>query len=99
MKYRIISNWKSWKERTQSLSRVFVSNKLFEICKDLFIEPFAVSPSSGLYLDMHGLIFETSICYWQDQPGSLFCCFFFGPAVRCAAATVLVMRRLRLLGR
>ena len=22
-----------------------------------------------LYLDMHGLIFETSICYWQDQPG------------------------------
>lgn len=22
------------------------------------------------YLDMHGLIFETSICYWQDQPGS-----------------------------
>ena len=23
------------------------------------------------YLDLHGLIFETSICYWQDQPGSL----------------------------
>ena len=23
----------------------------------------------GLYLDMHGLIFETSINYWQDQPG------------------------------
>lgn len=22
-----------------------------------------------VYLDMHGLIFETSICYWQDQPG------------------------------
>jgi hypothetical protein len=22
---------------------------------------------------MHGLIFETSICYWQDQPGSYFC--------------------------
>ena len=21
-----------------------------------------------LYLDMHGLIFETSVCYWQDQP-------------------------------
>lgn len=21
------------------------------------------------YLDMHGLIFEISICYWQDQPG------------------------------
>ena len=21
---------------------------------------------------MHGLIFETSICYWQDQPGILF---------------------------
>ena len=23
-----------------------------------------------VYLDLHGLIFETSICYWQDQPGS-----------------------------
>ena len=23
-----------------------------------------------MYLDLHGLIFETSICYWQDQPGS-----------------------------
>ena len=25
-----------------------------------------------VYLHLHGLIFETSICYWQDQPGSLF---------------------------
>lgn len=25
------------------------------------------------YLDMHGLIFETSICYWQDQPGRSAC--------------------------
>ena len=33
-----------------------------------FNEPFAISPYLGLYLDMHGLIFETSICYWQDQP-------------------------------
>lgn len=23
-----------------------------------------------VYLHVHGLIFETSICYWQDQPGS-----------------------------
>ncbi|KAG7323906.1 hypothetical protein KOW79_011922 [Hemibagrus wyckioides] len=23
-----------------------------------------------VHLDLHGLIFETSICYWQDQPGS-----------------------------
>lgn len=23
-----------------------------------------------VYLHLHGLIFETSICYWQDQPGS-----------------------------
>ena len=22
------------------------------------------------YLDVHGLVFETSICYWQDQPDS-----------------------------
>lgn len=26
--------------------------------------------TSRVYLDLHGLIFETSICYWQDQPGS-----------------------------
>ena len=26
--------------------------------------------TARVYLDMHGLIFETSICYWQDQPGS-----------------------------
>ena len=25
--------------------------------------------TSRLYLDMHGLIFETSVCYWQNQPG------------------------------
>ena len=27
--------------------------------------------SSRVDLDMHGLDFETSICYWQDQPGRL----------------------------
>ena len=26
--------------------------------------------TTRVHLDMHGLIFETSICYWQDQPGS-----------------------------
>ena len=31
-------------------------------------EPFAVSLCKSSYLDMHGLIFETSICYWKDQP-------------------------------
>ena len=31
----------------------------------------AVSQYKCLYLDLHGLIFETSICYWQDQPGIL----------------------------
>ena len=25
---------------------------------------------NSLYLDMHGLVSETSICYWQGQPGS-----------------------------
>ena len=25
-----------------------------------------------LYLDVHGLAFETSICYWQDQPGIMY---------------------------
>ena len=35
--------------------------------------------TSGLYLDMHGLIFETSICYWQDQPGSVCVCIHTRP--------------------
>lgn len=26
--------------------------------------------TARVHLHMHGLIFETSICYWQDQPGS-----------------------------
>lgn len=33
-----------------------------------------------VYLDMHGLIFETSICYWQDQPGSRRSCAGSEPA-------------------
>ena len=36
-----------------------------------------------VYLDMHGLIFETSICYWQDQPGS-----FSAQAARSPRVTV-----------
>ena len=28
--------------------------------------------TGSLYLGMHGLGFETSICYWQDQPDSYF---------------------------
>jgi hypothetical protein len=30
---------------------------------------------------MHGLIFETSICYWQDQPGSFLSCSDF-PSIK-----------------
>ena len=40
-------------------------------------EIIAVLPShsqfrlqNNLYLDLHGLVFETSIYHWQDQPGS-----------------------------
>ena len=33
----------------------------YRINYNCFNEPFAVSPYKGLYLDMHGLIFETSI--------------------------------------
>jgi hypothetical protein len=33
----------------------------YQINDNCFNEPFAVSPYKGLYLDMHGLIFETSI--------------------------------------
>ena len=40
-----------------------------------------------VYLDLHGLIFETSICYWQDQPGSLRVGEGVG-AARAAARTV-----------
>ena len=36
-----------------------------------------------VYLDLHGLIFETSICYWQDQPGSQ------GPAQAAAGRACL----------
>ena len=28
--------------------------------------------ASHAYLDMHGSIFETSIFYWQDQPGIIY---------------------------
>ena len=37
------------------------------------------------YLDLHGLIFETSICYWQDQPGSL--ALRYVPSVRVRRRT------------
>ena len=33
----------------------------FQINYDWYNEPFAVSPYKSLYLDMHGLIFETSV--------------------------------------
>ena len=33
----------------------------FPVNDNCYNEPFAVSPYKGLYLDMHGLIFETSI--------------------------------------
>lgn len=36
-----------------------------------------------VYLDMHGLIFETSICYWQDQPGN-------ACATQCASSRLRV---------
>ena len=39
-----------------------------------------------VHLDLHGLIFETSICYWQDQPGSL------GEAARARASYTRVSR-------
>ena len=34
--------------------------------------------TSGLYF----IIFETSICYWQDQPGSVCVCFHTRPPLR-----------------
>ena len=35
--------------------------RYYQINDNLYNEPFAVSPYNCLYLDMHGLIFETSI--------------------------------------
>ena len=41
-----------------------------------------------LYLDMHGLIFETSVCYWQDQPD------FYSSVNPCVnAVSVAVLQR------
>ena len=40
-----------------------------------------------VYLDLHGLIFETSICYWQDQPGSSY------SHLRPSAGTATVVAR------
>ena len=41
----------------------------YQINYNWFNEPYAVSQYKCSYLDMHGLIFETSVCYWQNQPG------------------------------
>ena len=47
------------------------------VSKLIIDEIIAVLPShsqfrlqNNLYLDLHGLVFETSIYHWQDQPGS-----------------------------
>ena len=47
------------------------------VSKNITEEIIAVLPShsqfrlqNNLYLDLHGLVFETSIYHWQDQPGS-----------------------------
>ena len=40
-----------------------------QINYNCFNEPFAVSPSKSLHLDMHGLILKQAYDYWQDQPG------------------------------
>ena len=47
------------------------------VSKLIIEEIIAVLPShsqfrlqNNLYLDLHGLVFETSIYHWQDQPGS-----------------------------
>lgn len=44
--------------RFSSVIHVGYQNQINYSC---YNEPFAVSPTSGLYWDMHGLIFETSI--------------------------------------
>jgi hypothetical protein len=44
--------------------------KYHQINYNWYNELSAVSQYKCLYLDLHGLIFETSICYWQDQPGN-----------------------------
>lgn len=46
-----------------------------------------------VYLDMHGLIFETSICYWQDQPGSRRSCAEDRSRRRSGPATARAERR------
>ena len=41
----------------------------YQINDNCFNEPFAVSSYKDCTDHMHGLVFETSIYYWQDQPG------------------------------
>lgn len=41
----------------------------YQINDNCFNEPFAVSSYKDCTDHMHGLAFETSIYYWQDQPG------------------------------
>ena len=45
----------------QRFALVILVSKDYQVDYDLYNEPFAVSPYKGLYLDMHGLIFETSV--------------------------------------
>ena len=49
-----------------------VIHLMYQINNNCCNEPFAVLLCSYLYLDMHGLVFETSICYWQNQPGTTY---------------------------
>ena len=46
----------------------------YQINDNCFNEPFAVSPYKGLYLDMHGLIFETSIWLLAGSTRCLYSC-------------------------
>ena len=45
----------------------------YQINDNCFNEPFAVSSYKDCTDHMHGLAFETSIYYWQDQPGECTC--------------------------
>ncbi len=62
---------KSWENASISsrITTVILVVDDYQINDNCFNEPFAVSSYKDCTDHMHGLVFETSIYYWQDQPG------------------------------
>ena len=62
---------RSWENASISsrITTVILVVDDYQVNDNCFNEPFAVSSFKDCTDHMHGLAFETSIYYWQDQPG------------------------------